>query len=141
MRVFLDANVIFSASNPGSIMSKLVEHAALRVDLVINSFVEEEARRNLSLKRPEWIYEFERIIEKTEQATVIIFDIPVDLDDKDQPVLCSAIRSNCQYLVTGDQRDFGHLYDKKVKDVTVISTRQFAEILKGIPRRSSPHEK
>ena len=97
MRVFLDANVLFSASNPESVMGRLIAQAALRVNLISNSFVETEARRNLSLKRPQWVAEFERIIEQTEHVNVVMFDLPVSLDQKDLLVLCSAIRSDCQF--------------------------------------------
>jgi len=136
MRVFLDANVLFSASNPESIMGRLIKQAALRLTLMTNTFVETEARRNLTLKRPQWISEFEQILEKTEQVADTMFDLPVSLNQKDQPVLCSAIRSNCKYLVTGDKRDFGPLYDQTVEGVIIISPVQFAQILKDIPRKN-----
>ena len=44
---------------------------------------------------------------------------------------------NRKYLVTGDKRDFVHLYDQKVEGVTIISPVQFAQILKDIPRKKS----
>ncbi len=134
MRVFLDANVLFSASNPGGIINRLIEQAMLRVTLISNSFVETEARRNLLLKRPDWIATFEHLLKNTKQSTVAVFDLPIDLAQKDQPVLCSAIRSNCRYLVTGDRRDFGHLYGQTIEDLTVISPGKFAKILEEIPK-------
>ena len=129
MRVFLDANVLFSASNSGSAIARLMEQAILRVELIINDFVEIEARRNLMLKRPEWLPCFEQLILGTQRAPMAIFSLPVPLETKDQPVLCSAIRYYCKYLVTGDRRDFGHLYDTTIEGVTVISPSSFAELL------------
>jgi hypothetical protein len=60
-----------------------------------------------------------------------VFPLPIKLDGKDVPLLCAAIRASCQYFVTGDQRDFGHLYDHTVGGVTVISLRRLAELLTG----------
>jgi len=57
----------------------------------------------------------------------VLFDLPVELDVKDRPILCAAIRSQCNLLVTGDRKHFGHLYDQTVEGVTVVSVLGLAQ--------------
>ena len=52
MRVFLDANVLFSASNGGSNIARLIALLTERGTGVASDVAVEEARRNLALKRP-----------------------------------------------------------------------------------------
>lgn len=42
------------------------------------------------------------------------------LPDKDVPILAAAISQNADLLVTGDRRDFGHLYGLRPGGVEVI---------------------
>ena len=122
MRVFLDANVLFSASNDGSVMGRLIEQASLRVDLITNTFVETEARQNLALKKPQWLPVFEQIISRTEQAPMALFELPVKLDPKDQPVLCSgskhAVRltdpPRCQIVNHNTQIGLGSVENNRI---------------------------
>ena len=129
MRVFLDANVIFSASNPGSNIARLLQLLFERGTAVTSDYAWEEARRNVHLKRPDWSGALDLLRPSIELAASVQFPLPVELSDKDLPILCTAIRFDCQFLVTGDKRDFGHLYDQAVHGVTIISLRRLAELL------------
>jgi len=129
MRVFLDANVLFSASNAGSNIEKLVHLILRRATAVASDLAVEEARRNILAKRPQWTASFEKIIPKLEQVDSVSFPLPVKLDEMDVPLLCAAIRSECDYFVTGDKRDFGHLFGKTVEGVQVVSLLQMTDIL------------
>jgi predicted nucleic acid-binding protein len=129
MRVFLDANVLFSASNAGSNIAKLIRLLLSTAEAVTSDLAHEEARRNILLKRPAWSSDFDELVGREELVASVHFTLPVALDDKDVPILCTAIRAQCRYLVTGDKRDFGHLYDKQVKGVTIISPARLASIL------------
>jgi hypothetical protein len=51
------------------------------------------------------------------------------LVEKDRPVLQAAIAGKCDYLVTGDQTHFGHLYGSVVAGVEIHSPRSIAELL------------
>ncbi len=131
MRVFLDANVLFSASRSESNIRRLLdwlfdEHTAVTSDLAV-----EEARKNLSLKRKAWIPGFESLIDEIELVPSVLFELPVTLESKDAPLLCSAIRSHCDLFVTGDRRDFGHLFEQTVQGVRVVSVLGLAETLAG----------
>jgi hypothetical protein len=91
LRVFLDANVLFSASNASSNIAALV-HELGRVGTPVSSdLAVEEARRNLTLKRAEWLQDFDRVLACLELVPSTKFDLPVPLDAKDVPLLCAAI--------------------------------------------------
>jgi hypothetical protein len=131
MRVFLDANVLFSASHTGSNVARLIAWLREQATAVTDGLAVEEARRNLALKRETWLPAFEKLIRSVEIVPSVVFDLPVALEEKDAPLLCAAIRSTCRYFVTGDRRDFGHLYGQTIEGVEVISLLRLAEILAG----------
>ena len=129
MRVFLDANVLFSASNPDSNVQRLVRLISKQTTAITSDLALEEARRNIFAKRPQWSSSFEKIVAPLQQVGSISFPLPVPLDEKDAPLLCAAIRSRCDYFVTGDKRDFGHLFGKTVEGVKIVTLLGIAEIL------------
>lgn len=45
---------------------------------------------------------------------------------KDRPILATAISEGCDILLTGDKRDFGHLFDQTIGSVTVMTPLMFA---------------
>jgi hypothetical protein len=89
----------------------------------------EEARRNIVRKRPAWSDQFEGLVKGIEVVRSISFALPVPLAEKDVPILCAAIAARCRYFVTGDRQDLGHLYDRAVGGVTIISLLRLAQIL------------
>jgi predicted nucleic acid-binding protein len=129
MRIFLDANVLFSAGNAGSPTARVVRLPLDRAEAVTCEYALEEARRNIELKRPTWAADFAALMPAIKVLPTHVFALPVKLIEKDIPILCSAIRSNCTYLVTSDRRDFGHLYNLAVHGVTVITLLRLAELL------------
>ncbi len=134
IRVFLDANVLFSASNRDSHIARLVHHLTETAEVVTSDFAAEEARRNIQLKRPTWGTHLKNLLHQIQVVPSSQFHLRVELSDKDQPILCTAIRSQCQYLATGDRKDFGHLYDQTVEGVTIISLARLAEIVASPPQ-------
>lgn len=129
LRVFLDANVLFSASNADSNVARLIDLVIKQGEAVTSDFAAEEARRNVLLKRPNWAADLEGLIDHVELVRSIQFYVNVELSDKDTPILCTAIRSNCPYLATGDKRDFGHLYGQEVEGVTIITLAKLADLV------------
>jgi predicted nucleic acid-binding protein len=129
VRVFLDANVLFSASNASSNIAALVDWLGRVGTAVSSDLAVEEARRNLTLKRAEWLQELDRVLAHIELVPSTRFQLPVSLDAKDVPLLCAAIAGRCQYFATGDKRDFGHLEGRSVMGVQVISLLQLAQLL------------
>ena len=50
------------------------------------------------------------------------------LDPKDQPILLAAIHGRADYLLTGDAKDFEHLYGKRIEGVLVLRPAQYFEV-------------
>lgn len=129
MRVFLDANVLFSASKAASAISKMVELALEKNNLVTSDLALHEARTNLRLKRPSWVSGFERLLATIDTVPTTVFALPVTLDEKDVPLLCAAVHASCDYFVTGDRKDFGHLFGETVLGVKIVTPLVLAETL------------
>lgn len=129
MRVFFDANVLFSASNEGTNVARLVDWVIKDAQAVTSDLARLEAQRNLALKRPDWLPGFERLAARIEQVASASFALPVALNEGDRPLLCAAIRARCSYFATGDRRDFGHLFDQVVEGVEVVSLLRLAELM------------
>jgi predicted nucleic acid-binding protein len=49
----------------------------------------------------------------------------VRLDSKDRPILLAALYGKADFLLTGDGRHFGHLYNKRIEGVTVLRPAQY----------------
>lgn len=129
MRVFLDANVLFSASNAGSNIARLVDWLLAEATAVTSDLAREEARRNLAMKRADWLPTFAQLMQKVEEVPSALFGLPVSLDEQDRPLLCAAIHAGCTHLATGDRRDFGHLFGKTVEQVQVVDLPGLAKVL------------
>jgi predicted nucleic acid-binding protein len=121
MRVFLDANILFSASLPKSQLARFLEGLGDHATLLSSAYACEEAKRNLASKFPKGLSSFHRLSEGLELVPVGLFDLGVRLAAKDQPILCGAVAGEAEYLLTGDKKDFGHLFGKSVGGVTVVT--------------------
>jgi hypothetical protein len=135
VRVFLDANVLFSASNSGSNIARLIEWLVESGTAVSSDLAVAEAKRNLELKRPQWLGDFAQLISRVEVVRSAQFPLPVTLAAKDIPLLCAAIAAQCQFFATGDKRDFGHLDGRTVLGVQVVSLVRLARLLAERSRR------
>ena len=125
-RVFLDANVLYSAA--------YLEQSGLRlwtlddVDLLTSAYALEEARRNLAMDRPEAVTRLERLCKAITTVNApqgLKLPVNVQLEDKDQPILLAAIHGRADYLLTGDVRHFAHLYGKRIATVLVLRPAQY----------------
>jgi len=119
-RVFLDANVLFSAAwMDGSGLARLWRFP--KVMLVTSRYALAEAERNLDSDEQR-----ARLLALTENMTLI--DAPgdatlpdsVELVAKDAPILLAAIESRATHLLTGDRAHFGKLYGRKIAGVKVL---------------------
>jgi uncharacterized protein len=129
-KVFLDANVIFSAAYRGD--SRLCELWRLGgVQLTSCPYAIEEASRNVALARPEALEQLGELL----AALCISSDASeemiqgLDLDEKDRPVLASAIQARASHFLTGDRTHFGHLLGNKVEGVLILSPAAYFEPL------------
>jgi uncharacterized protein len=137
-RIFLDANVLFSAAkSAGAVRTMLARAQAAGHRLIADAYVVAEARRNLEAKAPDGLEALDGLLERVRVAGYRPLPLPPDLavllPEKDQPVLAAAIRLGCDALVTGDRTHFGALYGTSVQGVTIHSPRSMAEAL-GLTR-------
>ncbi len=134
MRVFLDANILFSAAKSSGAIRQLVDQIPIRGhECVADEYVIAEARRNLEQKFPAALPDFENLLRAISRlASPPALSAPgldLLLPEKDRPVLASAIQHRCQALLTGDKTHFGRLYGQTIAGVTIYSPQALAEIL------------
>ncbi|MCX8004684.1 MAG: PIN domain-containing protein [Burkholderiaceae bacterium] len=130
MRVFLDANILFSAAKSDgavrALVRLLVEHGH---ECWADAYVVAEARRNLLAKGVEALHVLDALLPHLRLAAVVAVDELAWLPEKDRPVLAAAIHLRCDALVTGDRTHFGAGYGRSFGGVTVHSPRSLAERL------------
>jgi predicted nucleic acid-binding protein len=119
-RLFLDANILFSAAYRAD--AGLLDLWKLKnVTLCTSPYALEEARINLSED-----VQKERL---TRLATVLEFndaalqELPqgISLPEKDVPIMLAAIEARASHLITGDLRHFGPYFGKKISGVLIVS--------------------
>ena len=127
MKVFLDANILFSGSVSNSKIAKLIEVIQKHGEIVSNTYAIEEARKNIERKKYGSIYGLELLLKDITTSNQLVLDVPVELRSKDVPILGGAIALRCTHLLTGDKKDFGFLFGKQIKNVLVVSPKLLAE--------------
>jgi predicted nucleic acid-binding protein len=129
MRVFLDANILFSASFPKSQLAEFLNELACHADLFSGVYAKKEAERNIAAKEPGRLADLERLANSIELIPDQVFDLPVKLAQKDRLILCGAIAGKADYLLTGDKKDFGQLFEQSVHGVKIVTVQILLEEL------------
>ena len=127
MRIFLDANILFSAARPDSRMRAFLEVLSKQADFLTNAYAVEETRRNLELKSPNDLKSLKQLVRRCEMVSQLTADLEIELPLKDRPILGGAIAGLATHLLTGDERDFGRFWGKAVRGVKIVSPRMLAE--------------
>ena len=110
IRLFLDANVLFTAAhNPSGKGALIIDLEAQGYwEVVTSSYAIEEARRNLSVRFPAYLKRFETLITRVIKVPSRSGrNCPVPLPEKDRSILEVAIQCKATHLLTGDIKDFG----------------------------------
>lgn len=136
MRVFLDANVLFSAAcnEAGNCRALFLLPTKAAFAIGSSAYAVEEARRNLEAKRPLQMPVFRHLLEglavwgEPSQQTVA-FATTLGLGSKDAPILAAAMESRCSLLITGDRKDFGGLYGNRHRGVLVLPPADALDLL------------
>lgn len=140
MRLFLDANVIFSAAhNPdGRARALFLLQRNGRCELIASAHALEEARRNIALKYPSRTTELHvltrelRVVPEAEVKAVAQAQQELELPLDDAPIFAAAVAAGADVLVTGDRTHFGRLYRKRIEGVEVLPPSEvLARLLEG----------
>ena len=133
MRIFLDANVLFSAARSAGAIRQLVYalHAAGHI-LVADEYVATEARRNVAAKAGSEATSYLQALLTRIEVSPVQYPPTLQtnvlwLPEKDRPVLVAAMALKCDALVTGDRTHFGPGYGKAFDGVTIYSPAQLAQ--------------
>ena len=117
-RLFLDANVLFSAayrSEAGLLRLWQLKGAVL----CTSHYASEEARINLieDVQRQR----LAKLLERMEFCDAPERELPhaISLPEKDVPIILAAIEARATHLLTGDVRHFGPYFGKKAEGVLI----------------------
>ena len=110
MKLFLDANILFTAAhNPKGKSLFVIELGRQGYwELFSSPYALEEARRNLERKFPRSLDDLgtlQHSIHLIEHRAGL--DFPEGLAQKDQPIFQAALACQATHLITGDLKDFG----------------------------------
>lgn len=118
MRLFLDANILFTAAhNPKGKAALVLELGQAGLwQLVTSAYALEEARRNLALKFPGGLEQLDALAQGLRLSPdAADADCLEGLPDKDCPIYRAAHACRADVLLTGDLRDFGFLMNDRHK--------------------------
>ena len=110
MRLFLDANVLFTAAhNPsGKAALVILLSRCAHWECYSSAYAMEEARRNLERKFPESLEELDALSNVLRLVSHSAgFGFLPGLPRKDQPIFQAAAACRATHLLTGDLKDFG----------------------------------
>lgn len=132
-RLFLDANVLFSAAyRPGAGLLRLWK--LKNIVLCSSRYAVAEANLNL-----DDVSQHKRLAELAQKLQ--LFEAParelprgISLPEKDVPILLAAIAAQATHLLTGDVRDFGPCFGKKIEGVMIVLP---GEYLRGVRKIGS----
>ena len=119
-RLFLDANVLFSAAYEAN--ARLQKLWRLKdVVLCSSHYAVEEARANLEDQAQK--SRLARLVRKVEMFDAAPREVigHVRLPEKDVPILLGAIEARATHLITGDLQHFGFYFGKKIEGILVMT--------------------
>ena len=128
MKLFLDANIIFTAAYSAQGLSRGLFRlaAAGKCDLCTSAFAHEETIRNMQKKAPDKLTDLTTLMQQVDilpepHPQWVIRAERLLLAAKDAPVLAAALQGKVDIFVTGDRRDFGHLFGQVLEGVKILT--------------------
>jgi predicted nucleic acid-binding protein len=134
MRVFLDANILFTAAhNPGGKAAFVIElGSAGPFQLFTSEYAREEAFRNLSAKYPSCLPRFKELfLNLAITPTNPGAPYPALLPAKDCAIFQAAATCNATHILTGDLKHFGPLMNRP-EDCFSITVQTVADFLASL---------
>ena len=125
-RIFLDANILFSIAYGSPGLNRLWELAQKKhCELFASNYVVEEAKRNLlnseQLRKLEAFLSMVQLVPDVDPS----IPCPIELLEKDRPVLLAAISIKANYLLTGDMIHFGKYFGQTVRGIKICLPRDY----------------
>ncbi len=124
-KVFVDANILFSACRPGAHLHGLLYRLANEGRLATCDLAIDEAARNLARKRPEWAPNLATIVQRIIRVPTGRCPISISLPANDGALLGGAIAAGWAVFLTGDRGDFGTLYGQVIDGVLIVPPADF----------------
>jgi len=119
-RLFLDANILFSAAYRDA--AGLARFWSLKNAALLSShYAVEEAR--LNLRDAEQRTRLAALVSRIQVVpNTLLGPLPdgIDLPEKDRPILLSAIGARATHLITGDKDDFGQFFGRTISGVLIL---------------------
>ena len=118
-RLFLDANVLFSAAyQPNARLLRLWKPK----DVVLCSSRYALAEADVNLESHDQRRRLAALCARLEFFEAAPRELPrgIVLPEKDVPILLLAIEARATHLLTGDVRDFGRYFGKKIAGVRIV---------------------
>jgi uncharacterized protein len=128
-RLFLDANVLFSAAySPNSGLAKFWKLSG--VSLCSSQYAVEEARINLTTpQQRDRLQSLAAKLELVDAANLSDAALgQVSLPEKDRPILLAAVAARATHLITGDFRHFGPFFGKSVRGILILSPAEYLKL-------------
>ncbi len=118
-RLFLDANVLFSAAwREEAGVARL--WALDEVVLLASAYALEEARRNLGTERHARLEKLSVQLEIVGTLDPTALPAGISLPSKDTPILGAALAGRATHLITGDLKHFGSHFGKRLAGILVL---------------------
>jgi len=133
MKVFLDSNVVFSICWSGKEISRsyLLYELQQRgfFHIFISRLVHDETKFNLETKRVEAVPLFEELMLESEMvsdiaSSAVSSELPA-LPDNDRIILSTAVFHRMDFFLTGNSRDYKHIFHKKILQTMVLTPADF----------------
>jgi len=133
MRIFLDANILFSAvKSDGAVHAFVAMLLDAGHECWVDGYVVDEARRNIMAKAPGRLPHLDGLLSRLRMSAVAPAAARAEVDglpEKDRLVLAAAIAVECDALVTGDRAHFGKFYGRLLVGVMIHSPRSLYDHL------------
>lgn len=123
MKLFLDANILFTAARTpaGKAAFVIAGGGEGYWQLITSAYAVEEARRNLERKTPTALPQLQELLGNLE---IVIpspaAPCPDELPVKDRPIFQAAFTGTASHVLTGDLKDFGSLMNRPDQTFGII---------------------
>lgn len=128
-RVFLDANVLFSAAYKTNSRLNLLWQFP-NIQLLSSDYAVKEVETNLRQIKPDAMKVLAKLLQNVEkQRFDNLQSLPpsVYIAEKDAPILQGAITAKATHLLTGDFKHFKHLYGTIISGVKILPPAKYLE--------------